>query len=59
MRLLGWYTLLFNLAVIALFILHAAGRIETPPFTALEDFAWAILSIPVVILGAMATRYRK
>jgi hypothetical protein len=59
MRVLGWYTVLFNLIVIAMFILHAAGRIETPPFTALEDLLWALFSVPVVILGAMATRYRK
>ena len=59
MRFLGWYALVFNLVVIAMFILHAAGRIETPPFTVLEDVVWAVVSVPVVILGAMATRHRK
>jgi hypothetical protein len=59
MRFLGWYTLLFNLVVIAMFILHAADRIETPPFTVLEDLLWALFSVPAVILGALATRYRK
>ena len=59
MRALGWYTLIFNLLVIAMFILHAAGRIETPPFTVLEDLLWALFSVPVVILGIMATRYRR
>ena len=59
MRFLGWYALVFNLVVIAMFILHAAGRIETPPFSKLEDIVWALVSVPVVILGAMATRYRK
>jgi hypothetical protein len=59
MRYLGWYTLILNLVIIGMFVLHAAGRIETPPFSKMEDIAWALVSVPVVILGAMATRYRK
>ena len=58
MKALGWYTLVFNLLVIALFILHAAGRVETPPFTVLEDIAWMVFSLPVLVLGIMAARRR-
>jgi hypothetical protein len=59
MRALGWYTLIFNLVVIALFVLHAAGRVDTPPFTIREDIAWMVFLLPVVVLGIMATRQRK
>ena len=58
MRALGWYTLVFNLLVIALFILLAAGRIDKPPFSALEDIVWAVALIPVAVLGAIAARQR-
>jgi hypothetical protein len=59
MKPLGWYTLVFNLLVIAMFILHAAGRVDTPPFTLKEDILWAVFSLPMVVLGIMAARQRK
>lgn len=51
MKALAWYTVIFNLAVIVLFLLHAAGMVKTPPFTVREDLAWAVFTVPVVILG--------
>ncbi|MBI2836208.1 MAG: hypothetical protein HYX85_00750 [Chloroflexi bacterium] len=59
MKLLGWYTVIFNLAVIVLFILHAAGMVKTPPFTVREDLAWAVFSVPVLILGLRVIKRPK
>ncbi len=59
MKFLAWYTVLFNLAIIALFILHAAGMVNKPPFSPLEDIVWAVFTVPVVILGVWAATKAK
>ena len=59
MKFLAWYTIIFNLAIIALFALHAKGMVSTPPFTPLEDIAWAVFTVPVVILGIWAVTKTK
>ena len=56
MKGMAWYTVIFNLVVIILFILHAIGVVETPPFTTLEDIIWAVFLIPVVIFGILVVR---
>jgi hypothetical protein len=53
MKALAWYTIIFNILVIIAFILNLTGVIAKPPFTALEGIAWAVLTVPVVILGIM------
>ncbi|MDO8578935.1 MAG: hypothetical protein Q7R50_07145 [Dehalococcoidales bacterium] len=59
MKFLAWYTIFFNLAIIALFILHAAGMVSKPPFSQLEDIVWAVFTVPVVILGIWAVTKAK
>ena len=59
MKFLAWYTVFFNLAIIALFILHAAGVVDKPPFSQLEDIVWAVFTVPVVILGIWAAMKAK
>lgn len=59
MKALAWFTAVFNLVVIVLFILHAVGAVNTPPFTALEDLLWALFSLPAVILGISVIRQKK
>ncbi len=59
MKFLSWYTILFNLAIIALFVLQAAGSVSKPPFTPLEDIVWAVFTVPVVILGIWAATKAK
>ena len=56
MKALAWYATVFNVLVIIAFILLMVGVIPQPPFTAFEDIAWAVLSIPVVILGIMVIK---
>jgi hypothetical protein len=59
MKFLAYYTILFNLAIIALFILHAAGIVNKPPFSQLEDIVWAVFTVPVVLLGIWAATKAK
>ena len=59
MKFLAWYTVIFNLAIIALFVLHAGGMVKTPPFSPLEDIVWAVFTVPVVTLGIWATTKAK
>ena len=59
MKLLAWYTVLFNLGIIGLFVMQAAGMVDKPPFTALEDIVWAVATVPVVILGIWAITKTK
>lgn len=59
MKLLAWYTVLFNLGIIGLFVMQAAGKVAKPPFTPLEDIVWAVATVPVVILGIWATTKAK
>ena len=59
MKFLAWYTVIFNLAIIILFVLHAGGMVNTPPFTSLEDIVWAVFTVPVIILGIWAVTKAK
>ncbi len=59
MRALAWYAAIFDILLIVLFILSAAKVIAKPPFTAIEDIAWAVLTIPVVALAVMVLRKRS
>jgi len=59
MKFLAWYTVLFNLGIIGLFVMQAAGKVAKPPFSALEDIVWAVFTVPVVILGIWATTKAK
>ena len=56
MKALAWYTATFNILVIILFILSTAGLVPPPPFTTLERVGWAVLLVPVVILGIMVIK---
>jgi hypothetical protein len=56
MKALAWYAIVFNILVVIAFMLLLTGVISQPPLTALEDIAWAVLSVPVVILGIMVIR---
>ncbi len=56
MNALAWYTVIFNLVLIILFILTAAEVVETPPFSWLETIIWAVFTVPVVVLGILVIR---
>ena len=56
MKALAWYTIIFNILVIIAFILNLTGVISKPPFTAFEGIAWAVLTVPVVVLGVLVIR---
>ena len=56
MKALAWYSVIFNILVIIAFILFLAGVMDEPPFSTLEAVAWAVLTIPVVLLGTMVIR---
>ena len=56
MKALAWYTVVFNLVLIILFILTSAGVVEAPPFSWLETILWAILTVPVIILGFLVIK---
>ena len=51
MKALAWYSVIFNILVIIAFVLFLAGVMDEPPFSTLEAVAWAVLTIPVIILG--------
>ena len=59
MKALAVYTIIFNGLLIILFILAAAGIMQKPPFTVLEDLLWAIFTVPVFIFGILAARRYK
>ncbi len=56
MKALAWYSAIFSGVVVLLFILLAAGLVPPPPLTVLEDILWAVLTIPVVVLGIKVIR---
>lgn len=56
MKALAWYTVVFNGLLIITLILAAVGVVPPAPFTLLEDIAWAVLTVPVVILGILVIR---
>jgi hypothetical protein len=53
MKALAWYSVIFNILVIIAFILFLAGVMDEPPFSTLEAVAWAVLTVPVILLGVM------
>ncbi|MBI2980430.1 MAG: hypothetical protein HYY41_06375 [Chloroflexi bacterium] len=59
MKGLAWYTVIFNLVLIILFILTSAGVVEAPPFSWLETIAWAVFMVPVIILGIKVIKPSK
>ncbi|MFC1987425.1 hypothetical protein ACFLVH_02645 [Chloroflexota bacterium] len=56
MKALAWYTIIFNAIIIIVLILTGIGIIPPAPFTLLEDIVWAVLSVPVLILGILAVK---
>lgn len=56
MKALAWYTAIFNILIIIVFILSMVGLVPPPPFTTLEGIAWAVLTVPVVILGILVIK---
>ncbi|MBI4185914.1 MAG: hypothetical protein HY530_00205 [Chloroflexi bacterium] len=56
MKALAWYTAIFNALIIIIFILAVAGVVPPPPFTASEGIVWAVLTVPVVILGILVIK---
>ena len=56
MKALAWYTAIFNILIIIVFILSMAGLVPPPPFTTLEGIAWAVLTVPVVLLGILVIK---
>ncbi|MDP3879256.1 MAG: hypothetical protein Q8Q07_02980 [Dehalococcoidales bacterium] len=56
MKALAWYTVIFNLLLVVLFILTSAGIVEAPPFSWLETVLWAVFMLPVIILGVRVIR---
>jgi hypothetical protein len=59
MKFLAIYTIVFNLVIIALFVLQSAGKVSKPPFSPTEDIVWAVCTVPVVILGIWAATKAK
>lgn len=56
MKLLAWYAIILNILVIIAFVLSLAGVMDTPPFSTVEQIVWAVLTVPVVILGWLVVR---
>ncbi len=56
MKALAWYTIIFNGLLIIAFILAAAGVVPPAPFSLAEDIVWAVLTVPVLILGILAVK---
>ena len=59
MKVLGWYTFVFNAVIVLLLVLVSAGVIGPPPFTWFETLLWGIFSIPVFIFSWTMARSRK
>ena len=56
MKILAWYTAIFNILIIIIFMLSMAALIPPPPFTTFEVAAWVVLTVPVVILGILVIK---
>ena len=56
MKVLAWYTVVFNALIIITLILAAVGVVPPAPFTLLEDIAWAVLTVPVIVLGTLVIK---
>lgn len=59
MKVLGWYTFVFNGVIVLLLVLVSAGVVGPPPFTWFETLLWGIFTIPVFILGWTIARSKK
>ncbi len=59
MKILAWYTVIFNTLLIIALILLAAEVIDPPPFSWYEDILWIVLTLPVVLLGIRVIRDRS
>ncbi|MFC1988678.1 hypothetical protein ACFLVJ_02470 [Chloroflexota bacterium] len=56
MKVLAWYTVIFNALIILALILTGAGVISPAPFSWLENIIWIVLSLPVMYLGIRIIR---
>jgi len=51
MKVLGWYTVVFSVALILMMVATSAGIVDKPPFTWFETLIWAVFMLPIIILG--------
>ena len=56
MKALAWYTAVFSVLIILVFILSTAGLVPPPPLATFEGIVWAVLTVPVVILGILVIK---
>ncbi len=56
MKALAWYTVVLNSLIIVALILVGVGVVPPAPFTLLEDIAWAVLTVPVIVLGILVVK---
>lgn len=56
MKALAWYSVIFNVLIIIFFLLSTIGVVPPPPFSAFENIAWMVLTLPVVALGLLIIR---
>jgi hypothetical protein len=59
MKALAWYTIIFSILVIIMFILFLTGVVDTPPFTNFEAIVWAVFMLPQIYLGYMVLRKKE
>jgi hypothetical protein len=59
MKVLGWYTFVFNAVIVLLLVLASAGVIGPPPFTWFETLLWGIFTAPVLIMAWTIARSNK
>ncbi len=59
MKVLGWYTVIFNVALILMLVLTSAGVAKKPPFSWFETLIWAVFTIPIIILGWVTAKSAK
>ena len=56
MKVLAWYTAVFNGLIIIALILVAVEVIPRPPFTPFENIFWAAVLLPVLVFGIRVIR---
>ena len=59
MKVLAWYTVVFSGLLIIGLILSAVKVVPPPPFTLIEAIGWAVLMVPVLILGILVIGKRN
>ncbi|MBI4187943.1 MAG: hypothetical protein HY529_01925 [Chloroflexi bacterium] len=59
MKGLAWYTVIFNVVLIILYILTSAKVMKPAPFSWLETIVWVIFTVPVIILGIQVIKQSK